>query len=101
VVGHTGCGAVEAALNGPGPPSHLTQWLKPLVGLADSLDLLPPSPGEEAKLTEANVIEQVRNLANSGVTISPAGRRLKIHGWIFDLEQGLLRDLNVTREMHK
>ena len=101
MVGHTGCGAVEAALNPPGPPSHLTQWLKPLVELAGSLNLLPPSPGAEAILTEENVIKQVENLATSGVTISPVGRRLKIHGWIFDLEQGLLRDLNVTTEIPK
>jgi carbonic anhydrase len=52
-----------------------------------------------ARLSEYNVIEQVDNVGNTTI-VNDAWRRgqsVAVHGWIYDVADGLLRDLNVTR----
>jgi carbonic anhydrase len=102
VVGHYGCAGVRAALSG----------LR--IGLADNwlrhvhdvrlrhrrrIDHLPPEQQEDI-LCEMNVIEQVGNVALSTV-IQDAwarGQPVVVHGWIYGLADGLLKDLGVTIE---
>ncbi len=81
----------------------LERWLTPLVAIARSLDLgSPPRPGALLELVEESVRVQVRNVANSG-PVSAAWaqaepeRKLWVHGLVYELETGRLRDLNVTR----
>jgi carbonic anhydrase len=101
VCGHYGCGGVEAALGATlhGP---LERWLQHVRDVrsahATELDRLPERDDRWRRLCELNVTEQL--LAVSRVpAVREAWRRgqpLAVHGWIYDLRDGLLRDLNVS-----
>lgn len=102
VCGHYGCGGVRAALD---EVSHgvISNWLRPIREIADlrsvELEATESRSAYEDKLCEFNVQRQVDNLSNSTV-ITDAWRRgqeVTIHGWIYGLKDGLLRDLRVTR----
>ena len=102
VCGHYGCGGVQAAL-GPPVPDPLETWLTPIRGLVrqhepdfDSLD----RAARTNRLCELNVQAQVATLANLPTIRNAWGRgqALALHGWIYDLHNGLLRDLEVTRD---
>ncbi|RUO28889.1 carbonate dehydratase [Aliidiomarina sedimenti] len=100
VVGHYGCGGVAAAMDNS---AHglVDNWLFPIKDIfrenRRELEGLPYDPRLD-RLCELNVIEQVRNLAKSH-TIQEAwnrGQELTIHGWIYSVKDGLVRDLDVT-----
>jgi len=100
VCGHYGCGGVEAAL-GPSVRPPLERWLTPIRRVARErqaeLDALAGA-ARANRLCELNVMAQVRALSRLS-TIRDAwgrGQALAIHGWIYDLRNGLLRDLEVT-----
>jgi carbonic anhydrase len=102
VCGHYGCGGVEAALGFPAARQPLEGWLTPLRSVRDShaeeLALLADDAARWNRLCELNVIHQVGVLAGLP-TVTDAWRRgqgLVIHGWVYDLHDGLLRDLEVT-----
>jgi carbonic anhydrase len=63
------------------------------------LDHLSPQ-AQENTLCEMNVIEQVGNVALSTVIQDAWARRQKIavHGWVYGLDDGLLKDLDVTMD---
>jgi carbonic anhydrase len=101
VVGHYGCGGVKAAI---GDHRHglIDHWLHPIRETAEAcraeLAALPPGPPREDRLTELNVMAQVRNVA-SDLFIRDAwarGQALSVHGWVYALKDGLVRDLGVT-----
>ena len=103
VCGHYGCGGVRAALD---EVSHgvISNWLRPIRELADlraaELEEMPTRVAYEDRLCEFNVQKQVDNLSNSTV-ITDAWRRgqeVTIHGWVYGLKDGLLRDLGVSRD---
>ena len=50
------------------------------------------------RLCELNVIEQVANVCQTTIALDAweRGQELSVHGWIYGLQDGLLRDLNVT-----
>ncbi len=112
VAGHTNCGGVAAAYdiacqqmkpipadrNSSTQQTPLSRWLTPLVKLAIDLKL-PPAPPEEALplLLRASVKQQVENVCNSGV--KPRKAPVHVHGWIYELETGLLHDLKITRPL--
>jgi len=50
------------------------------------------------RMCELNVIEQVRNLAKTTIIQSAwdRGQEVKLHGWVYSIEDGLVRDMNVT-----
>jgi carbonic anhydrase len=99
VTGHYGCGGVRAALDGTAT-GYTKQWLVPLERLAleqrSVLESLPTFEERWARLCELNVVRQLVTLRQSSV-IKKAwsqGRSVTLHGWIYDLKDGLLRDLN-------
>jgi carbonic anhydrase len=101
VVGHYGCGGVHAAIE---EHRHglIDHWLHPIreTAVEHRADLAALAPGRprEDRLTELNVIRQVRNVA-SDIFVRDAwagGQALSIHGWVYALEDGLVRDLDVT-----
>ncbi len=101
VVGHYGCGGVKAAI---GDHRHglIDHWLHPIRETAEAcraeLAALPPGAPREDRLTELNVMAQVRNVA-SDLFIRDAwtrGQALSVHGWVYALKDGLVRDLGVT-----
>lgn len=100
VVGHYGCGGVAAAMENT---AHglVDNWLFPIKDIyrenRKELEPLAYNPRLD-RLCELNVIEQVHNLAKSH-TIQDAwnrGQDLTIHGWIYSVKDGLVRDLEVT-----
>jgi carbonic anhydrase len=100
VVGHYGCGGVAASMENT---SHglVDNWLFPIKDIyrenRQELEALASNPRVD-RLCELNVIEQVRNLAKSH-TVQEAwnrGQALTIHGWIYSIKDGLIKDLGVT-----
>lgn len=109
VVGHTNCGGAAACLNAvtagtppPEPTTPLARWLAPLTALAGTLDLQDVSKSEAlTKIVEAGVGAQVTNVVNTApvqAAWAAGGRKnLWVHGLVYGLETGLLKDLNITR----
>jgi carbonic anhydrase len=104
IVGHTKCGGAEASLKAargqPLPPGPLGRWLTPLTELTTRLGLqLLPDPEALIKVIEASVREQVAHVAESEPVQAAwkARRNLWVHGLVYELENGKLRHLNVTR----
>jgi carbonic anhydrase len=99
VCGHYRCGGVQAVLE---DVDHglVDNWLRPLRSLyhrhAASLDALP-LPARIDLLCELNVIEQADHVCNSTVVQQAwrAGQDLTVHGLIYGLNDGLLRDLDL------
>jgi carbonic anhydrase len=102
VTGHYGCGGVRAAFEG-GTQSFVRRWLTPLRAIAQEhrqeLDRIGERHARLNRLTELNVMAQVETLANTQIVKQAwsFGRPLAIHGWVYDLRNGLLQDLRVTR----
>ncbi len=102
VVGHYGCAGVRAAMRGI-RVGLADNWLRHVHDVRlrhrKRLDHLPPEQQENI-LCEMNVIEQVGNVALSTV-IQDAwarGQTVSVHGWVYGLEDGLLKDLDVTMD---
>lgn len=101
VCGHYRCGGVQTAL-GPSVEQPLESWISPLRVLAannaDELAALPTADDRWHRLCQLNVTSQVESLVGTP-TVQDAwarGQSLTIHGWIYDLSDGLLEDLGVT-----
>jgi carbonic anhydrase len=101
VVGHYGCGGVAAAVDGQrrGLVDH---WLHPIREIyhdhQDELEAIPEHRARIDRLTELNVIRQVRNVA-SDVFVQDAwsrGQTLCVHGWVYSIANGHITDLDVT-----
>lgn len=99
VGGHYKCGGVLAAM---GSRQHglLDNWLTNIKDVMrlheDELLSLEDDEQRGRLLVELNVIEQVQNLSKTSI-IQNAMRSAnppQLHGWVYDLEEGLLRDLN-------
>jgi carbonic anhydrase len=100
VVGHYGCAGVRAALNGT-RVGLADNWLRHLQDVRlrhrRRLEHLPVAQQEDV-LCEMNVIEQVGNVALSTVLQDAwaRGQVVAVHGWVYGLRDGLLKDLDVT-----
>lgn len=100
VVGHYGCAGVRTVLRGD-RVGLADNWLRHLQDVrqryAKRLDHLPPQQQEDV-LCEMNVIEQARNVARSTVLQDAwaRGQQVTVHGWVYGLRDGLLKDLQVT-----
>jgi carbonic anhydrase len=101
VCGHYGCGGVLAALKDQAT-GLAREWVSGIVSLRDrnaaALDALENDAERHARLCELNVIEQVHNLGQSAVVLAAwsRGQPLRLHGWIYNIKDGLLKDLNVS-----
>ncbi len=101
VCGHTGCGGMKAVLAGE-ERAPLKRWLRPVSELATEHAARLAAAPEEARadlLAELNVRAQVENLAATDVVREAwrGGQPLALHGWLFSVSDGLLRDLHVSR----
>ncbi|KAL0570806.1 hypothetical protein V5O48_011142 [Marasmius crinis-equi] len=116
IVGHTECGGAMACHGACGGSSYgqtipslpaddpINKWLQPLTTLAASLQISSAPTAEAVPLlVEENVKKQVRNLSQTPVIVnawknkSKKGKDVYIHGWVYDLAQGRLKDLRVTQ----
>ena len=97
VCGHYGCTGVRAALHSE-RHGLIDNWLRHLQDVRDKhRDALPREFPEE-RLCELNVIEQVVNVCQTTIVQDAwdRGQELHVHGWIYGLHDGLLRDLGAT-----
>jgi carbonic anhydrase len=100
VCGHYGCGGVLAALRDE-KFGLIDNWLRHVqdvrVKHRAELEKLTSEAEEHARLCELNVIEQVVNVSQTTVVRDAwrRGQQLAVHGWIYDINDGLLRDLSM------
>jgi carbonic anhydrase len=101
VVGHYGCGGVRAALRCE-RVGLADNWLRHVQDVRekhdDCLCRLPDETARGARLCEFNVIEQVANVCQTSILRDAweRGQKISVHGWIYALQDGLLRDLLVS-----
>ncbi len=101
VCGHYGCGGVKAAM---GTEKHglMDNWIQYVRDIYTRHQIvLDAQPDESARynlLCELNVMEQVWNVCQTTFVQNAwdADRELNVHGWIYDIGDGILRDLDVT-----
>ena len=100
VCGHYGCGGVQAALENR-PLGLIDNWLRYVQDVMHSHETLLSEIRDETqrlnKLCELNVIEQVLNVSRTTIVQGAWGRgqELTVHGWIYGIGDGLLRDLGI------
>lgn len=103
VCGHYGCGGVRAAL-GHQDLGLIDNWLRHLKDIGYShRDSLAAAADEDARvdlLCELNVQQQVANICRTKVVQRAwqEGRQLAVHGWIYSIEDGVIKDLKVDAD---
>jgi carbonic anhydrase len=101
VCGHYGCSGVLAALRRD-RLGLSDNWLRHVQDVRQKHEESLAKVGYDApaanRLCELNVIEQVANVCQTTIALDAweRGQELTVHGWIYGLKDGLLRDLNVT-----
>lgn len=99
VVGHYGCGGVGAVLRCE-RVGLADNWLRHVQDVREKHDgclcRLPDDAARSARLCELNVIEQAANVCATTIVRDAweRGQALTVHGWIYGLRDGLLRDLH-------
>ena len=100
VCGHYGCGGVAGAMDND-LEDPINDWLRHVRDIYDkyasTLDRIDDKKRRTEKLCELNVIEQVANVCQTSFVQDAwaRGQELAVHGWIYALEDGLLRDLHI------
>lgn len=100
VCGHYGCGGIKAAL---GNKEHglIDNWLGHIKDVyrynQAKFDHIENETEKFNLLCELNVIEQVANVCHTTIVQNAwkSGQELSVHGWIYSIEDGLLKDLDV------
>src|SRR5512139_3072437 len=101
VVGHYGCGGVRAAL-GRDRLGLVENWLRHVQDVRnkypDILSVLADAAAQADRLCELNVVEQVVNVCETSILRDAweRGQDVSVHGWVYGIADGLLRDLGVT-----
>lgn len=100
VVGHYGCGGVKAAMNN-NRLGLIENWLRHIQDVRDKHEERLNRIDDEAeridRLCEYNVMQQVMNICQTSVLREAweRGQGVTVHGWCYDLADGLVRDLGV------
>jgi carbonic anhydrase len=101
VVGHYGCGGVKAALTNQ-RFGLVDNWIRHVQDVRDKFRTLLDAHAEidtrVDRLCELNVVEQVLNVCETTVLRDAWAREqeVTVHGWIYGVGDGILRDLNVS-----
>ena len=101
VCGHYGCGGIRAALE---KQRHglIDNWLRHIQDTAnlhaERLEAVPDTDEKLDLLSELNVAEQVINVGETTIVQDAwdRGQELEIHGWIYGLKDGIIRDLELS-----
>jgi len=102
VCGHEECGGVRAAMSAAPAPLLVEHWLANVRGVArqhaDALASIDCEHQRHARLVELNVAEQVATLSRMPPVREAwaAGAELRLHGWVYGVAEGRLRDLGIT-----
>jgi len=99
VCGHYGCGGVKAAMSNE-LHGFVDNWLRNIKDVYNKnsaeLELISDIDKRTDRLTEMNVVEQVRNLAKTTIVQEAwKTRELHLHGWVYGINSGLITDLSV------
>lgn len=110
VCGHYGCGGVEAAM-GHKQYGLIDNWLRNIKEVYQAhyieLDAIEDHRTRLRRFVELNVIEQVHDLGKTTIVQNAwqNGQQLHIHGWVYDIADGIVKDLNVNfkdaEELHQ
>ncbi|MBN1943343.1 MAG: carbonate dehydratase [Phycisphaerae bacterium] len=101
VCGHYGCGGVRAAMEAP-RHGLIDNWLGHIRALyhrqREELACIAEEKARVDRLCEINVMEQVKNTGNTTIVQDAWQRRqpLVIHGWMYSISNGLLKDLGLS-----
>lgn len=99
VCGHYGCGGIAAAMTNT-YHGYVDNWLRNIKDVyhknSIELEAMTDEVLRTNRLTELNVIEQVRNLAKTTIVQQAwSERKLHLHGWVYGLHNGLVKDLSI------
>lgn len=100
VVGHYGCGGIKAAMDRT-DHGEIDNWLAHIKDIYrqnyEEISAISGFEKQADRLCELNVATQVRNVAKTSIVQKAwkNGKKLKVHGWVYGLEDGILHDLNV------
>lgn len=102
VCGHYGCGGIRAAM-GNTMFGYVDNWLRNIKDVylkyETELRTIKNEDKRADRLTELNVIEQVRNLAKTSIVQRAWKKReLHLHGWVYGINSGLIKDLSVIHD---
>jgi carbonic anhydrase len=101
VCGHYGCGGVKAAM-GNNHFGLIDNWIRHIKDVYRfhhaELDVIVDEDKRFDRFVELNVIEQVHDLAKTSIVQNAwrNGQELYIHGWVYSIRNGLVKDLNVN-----
>jgi len=109
VCGHYGCGGVLAAMNNK-QLGLIDNWLRHIKDVYRyhhvELDAIEDKELRARRFVEVNVMEQVHDLGKTSIVQNAwkRGQNLHIHGWAYDVKDGLIKDLGVnftnTKDLH-
>jgi carbonic anhydrase len=100
VCGHYGCGGIKAAMDNH-EHGLIDNWLRNVKDVyryhQTRIDSLISYEDRFNQMCELNVVEQVSNVCHTTIVQNAweSGQELAVHGWIYRIETGLLKDLNV------
>ena len=100
VCGHYDCGGITAALENS-EHGLIDNWLRHIKDVyrfhQEEIDAQPDEKARLDRLCELNVVEQVANVCHTTMVQNAwkSGQELAVHGWIYRVSDGILRDLNV------
>ena len=100
VCGHYGCGGIQTAMENK-EHGLIDNWLQNINDLyrfhQAEIDALHDEKEKIDLLCELNVVEQVANICHTTIVqkVWKSGQELTVHGWIYSIEDGILKDLNV------
>ncbi len=102
VCGHYGCGGVHAAMSNE-LHGFVDNWLRNIKDVyhkyEHELNAIADQDKRADRLTELNVIEQVRNLAKTTIVQQEWKKReVHLHGWVYGINSGLVTDLSVIHD---
>ena len=101
VCGHYGCGGVKAAMDNL-QLGLIDNWLRHVQDVMhkhnEELETIVDDGRRLDRLCELNVSDQVLNVSKTTIVQNAwnRGQELAIHGWIYGISDGLLRDLNIS-----
>ncbi len=101
VCGHYGCGGVKAAMENK-DHGLIDNWLRHIKDVRSlhrsELNSLRNESDRYSRLCELNVVEQVFNVCKTSIVRNSwkNGQELSVHGWIYGIADGILKDLDIT-----
>ena len=106
VMGHTRCGGVMSALSGK-YLGLIDNWLRNIKDVyrlhKNEVDSIEDKSKRLTRMIELNIIEQTLNVCKTSIVQSAwrKGQSLHIHGWLYDIESGLIKDLEIEETRWK